>query len=99
MLLPVSLLGLAQQQAISAAASGGAGISLARQGDQVALPRITGKTQALELRAGRALPVQFLSSDAGALALAAHILLVDQNSPIQAAAAPAAISARQASTN
>ncbi|TGS80958.1 hypothetical protein EN818_30750, partial [Mesorhizobium sp. M3A.F.Ca.ET.175.01.1.1] len=85
--------------AISAAASCGAGISVARQGDQVALLRITGKTQALEIRAGRALPVKFLGSANGALAPATLALLVDQVSPIQAAAAPAATSARQASTN
>ncbi|WP_292104668.1 hypothetical protein [Mesorhizobium sp.] len=98
-LLLVSLLGLAQQQAIGAAASGGAGISVARQGDQVALLRITGKTQALEIRAGRALPVKFLSGGTGALAPAVLALLVDQVSPIQAAAAPAAPHSRQASSN
>ncbi|MDX8537233.1 hypothetical protein RFM23_06310 [Mesorhizobium abyssinicae] len=98
-LLLVSLLGLAQQQAMSAAASGGAGISVARQGDQVALLRITGKTQALEIRAGRALPVKFLSSGTGALAPATLALLVDQVSPIQAVAAPAAAHSRQASSN
>src|SRR5689334_9412313 len=49
-LLLVSLIGLAQQQAASAATSGGAGISASRQGDQAALPRIAGKAQALEVR-------------------------------------------------
>ena len=98
-LLLVSLIGLAQQQAASAATSGGAGISASRQGDQAALLRITGKAQALEVRAGRALPVKFLSGDAGALAPTAHSLLVDQASPVQAVAAPAAMPLRQASTN
>ena len=97
-LLLVSLIGLAQQQASSAATSGG-GISASRQGDHAALLRITGKAQALEVRAGRALPVKFLGGDAGALAPTAHSLLVGQASPIQAVAAPAAVSSRQPSTN
>lgn len=100
-LLLVSLLGLAQSQvmASSAAAAGGAGISVARQADQVALLRITGKTRALEVRAGRALPVKFLNGDPGALAPAAHFLLIDRASPVQAVAAPAPLRLRQACAN
>ena len=100
-LLLVSLLGLAQSQVVAsnAAVSAGAGISVAPQGDAVALLRVTGKTQALEVRAGRALPVKFVSGNPGMLAPAVDLLLVDLASPTQSAAAPAIVPTRQAGAN
>lgn len=100
-LLLVSLLGLAQSQVVAsnAAVSGGAGISVTRQGDAVALLRVTGKTQALEVRAGRALPVKFVSGNPGTLAPSVDLLLADLASPVQPVAAPAVMLARQASAN
>ncbi|WP_145721805.1 hypothetical protein [Mesorhizobium tianshanense] len=98
-LLLLSLLCLVQSEATASttAVSGGASISMARQGDAVALLR--GKTQALEIRTGRPIPIKFAGGNPGALPPEAAFLLLDQALPVSAVAASATVPAPQASAN
>jgi hypothetical protein len=100
-LLLLSLLCLVQSDVTTstAATSGGAGVSMVRQGDVAALLSITGKTQGLEIRTGRPVPTKFVSGNPGVLPSEAAFLLVDQVSWVQAAALSATLHAPQASTN
>lgn len=77
-LLMLALLGFVQADISSstAAASGGSGISAARQSDTVAPLRSTAKAQAVEVRAGRPLPVKFVSGHCGIPAPASDFLVV-----------------------
>ncbi|CAN7458046.1 hypothetical protein [Mesorhizobium sp. LjNodule214] len=85
-LLLLSLLCLAQLEATASTkiVSGGAGISVARQGDAVALLRITGKMKAAEIRAARPLPTKFVGGDANTLRPEAGFLPLDQVSSVWA---------------
>lgn len=96
-LLLLSLLCLVQADAT--AASGGAGISAARQGDVAALLRITGKTHALEIRTARPVPIKFVSGTSGALAPEAAFLLLDRAPAVQVAFASAFVAPTRASAN
>jgi hypothetical protein len=100
-LLLLSLLCLVQADvtASATAASGGAGISAARQGDVAALLRITGKTHALEIRAGRPVPAKFVSGTPGALPPAAAFFLLDRLPAVQPAFASEFASQPRASAN
>ncbi|KUM27854.1 hypothetical protein AU467_14375 [Mesorhizobium loti] len=90
-LLVLALVGFAQAEvsASTAAASGGAGISATRQGETLALLRVTGKAQAVEARAGRPLPLKLVSGNPGALAPVADFLVVGRALPAQPSIAPA----------
>jgi hypothetical protein len=79
-LLLLSLLCLAQSDATASTkvASGGDGISVARQGEAVALLRVTGKMKAAEIRAARPLPAKFVGGDANTLRPEAWFLPLDQ---------------------
>ncbi|UVK41598.1 hypothetical protein LHFGNBLO_003588 [Mesorhizobium sp. AR10] len=100
-LLLVSLLCLVQSDAtaFATAASGGASISATRQGDAIALPRVAGKSQALEIRTARPVPTKFVSGNPGALAPHAAFLLLDRVPAIQAAVASVFAPALQTSAN
>lgn len=100
-LLLLSLLCLGQSEATASATavSGGAGISAARQGDVAALLRITGKTQALEIRTARPVPIKFVGGTPGALPPAAAFLLLDRLPTVQPAFASAFVSQPRASAN
>ncbi|WP_245468088.1 MULTISPECIES: hypothetical protein [unclassified Mesorhizobium] len=89
-LLVLALVGFTQAEvsASIAAASGGAGISAKRQGETLALPRVTAKAQAVEARAGRPLPMKLVSGNPGALASVADFLVAGQALPAQAHIAP-----------
>ncbi|MDX8482258.1 hypothetical protein RFN28_27935 [Mesorhizobium sp. VK24D] len=94
-LLVLALVGFAQAEvsASTAAVSGGAGISVTRQGETLALPRAIGKAQAVEVRAGRPLPAKVGSGDPGFLAPACDFLIVGQAWPAQASIAPVFVAA------
>ncbi|CCV14272.1 hypothetical protein [Mesorhizobium sp. STM 4661] len=98
-LLLLSLLCLVQSEATASAtaASGGAGITTARQGDAVALPR--GKAQPLEIRSGRLLPIKFVSGNPGALPPESAFFLLNRVSPVRASGVYAFVTAPQASAN
>ena len=100
-LLLLSLLCLGQSEATASAtaASAGAGISAARQGDVAALLRITGKTQALEIRTARPVPIKFVGGTSGALAPQVALLLLDRVAAIQAPIASAFVAPTRASAN
>lgn len=100
-LLLLSLLCLGQSEATASAtaASGGADISAARQGDVAALLRITGKTHALEIRTARPVPIKFVSGTSGALAPEAAFLLLDRTPAVQVAVASAFVAPTRASAN
>ncbi|RUW40407.1 hypothetical protein EOA37_14990 [Mesorhizobium sp. M2A.F.Ca.ET.015.02.1.1] len=100
-LLMLALLGFAQA-GISASAvplQGGSSISATRQGDTIALLRTSGKTQALEVRASRPLPVKLVSGNPGALAPAADFLVIGQALPPEMGVPPAAGTATPSRTN
>lgn len=100
-LLMLALLGFAQA-GISASAvplQGGSSISAARQGDTIALLRTSGKTQALEVRASRPLPVKLVGGNPGALAPAADFLIIGQALPAEMGVTPAAGTATPSHTN
>lgn len=90
-LLVLALVGFAQAEisASTATASGGAGISATRQGETLALLRITGKAQAVEVRAGRPLPIKLVSGNPGALHPAGDFLVAGQALPAQPSIVPA----------
>lgn len=94
-LLVLALVGFAQAEvsASTAAASGGAGISATRQGETLALPRITGKAQAVEARAGRPQPIKLVNGNPGTLAPAPDFLVSGRASPAQAGTVPAFLAA------
>ncbi|WP_246505817.1 hypothetical protein [Mesorhizobium silamurunense] len=94
-LLVLALVGFAQAEvsASTAAASGGAGISATRQGETLALLRVTGKAQAVEARAGRPLPIKLVSGDPGTLAPVTDFLVAGQALPAQASIAPVFVAA------
>jgi hypothetical protein len=100
-LLMLALLSFAQAE-ISASAvpfSGGSSISAARQGDTIALLRATGKAQALEVRAGRPLPVKLVSGNPDALAPASDFLIIGQALPAEMGVTPVRGSATASRTN
>jgi len=90
-LLMLALLAFAQADisSSSVAASGSPSISSARQGDMVALPRIAGKTQALEVRVGRPLSVKLVSGNPGALLPTSEFFVLGKASPVKTAVVPA----------
>ncbi|WP_301006048.1 hypothetical protein [Mesorhizobium sp.] len=94
-LLVLALVGFAQAEvsASTAAASGGAGISASRQGETLALLRVTGKAQAVEVRAGRPLPIKLVNGNPGTLAPAPDFLAAGQALPAQASIVPAFVAA------
>ncbi|CDX39779.1 conserved exported hypothetical protein [Mesorhizobium sp. ORS 3359] len=100
-LLMLALLGFAQAGISASAVSlqGGSSISAARQGDTIALLRTSGKTQALEVRASRPLPVKLVSGNPGALAPAADFLIIGQGLPAEMGVTPAAGTATPSRTN
>ncbi|NUS19637.1 MAG: hypothetical protein HOQ25_07580 [Mesorhizobium sp.] len=79
--------------------AGGASISSARQGDTIALPRVAGKAQGLEVRAGRPLPIKLVSGNPGALLPASEFFILRKASPAKTAAALALAAAPRAHTN
>lgn len=100
-LLMFALLGFAQAEISASAVSlpGGSSISAARQGDAVALLRTTGKAQALEVRAGRPLPIKLLSGNPGALAPTSDFLIIGQALPAEMGVAPLSGSAAASRAN
>ena len=100
-LLLLSLLCLFQAEATASATAnlGGPSISTARQGDAVALLRVTAKAQGLEIRAGRPVPAKAVSGNAAAIAPATGFFLLDQALPVLAAAPSAFISAPRVHAN
>ena len=100
-LLLLSLLCLFQVEATASATAnlGGPSISTARQGDAVALPRITAKVQGLEIRAGRPMPAKAVSGNAAAIAPVTGFFLLGQASPALAAAPSAFIPAPRVHAN
>jgi len=100
-LLMLALLAFAQADisASAVAASGSPSISRARQGDMVVLPRVAGKAQALEVRAGRPLPVNLVSGNPGALLPASEFFIFRKASPVKTAVILAFATAPQAHTN
>ncbi|MER8432979.1 hypothetical protein [Mesorhizobium caraganae] len=100
-LLLLSLLSLFQVEATASATAnlGGPSISTARQGDAVALLRVTAKAQGLEIRAGRPVPAKAVSGNAAAIAPATGLFLLDQAWPVPAAAPSAFISAPRVHAN
>ena len=89
----------AELSASTSAISSGAGISATRQGDTVALLRITGKAPAAEVRAGRPLPVKLVSGNPGALAPAAELFTIGQVLPAEPVVTPALAVAPPAHAN
>jgi hypothetical protein len=100
-LLMLALLAFAQADisSSSVAASGGPSISSARQGDTVALPRVAGKTQALEVRVGRPLPVKQVSGNPGARLPTSEFFIPCKASPVKTVVVLAFAAAPQARTN
>jgi hypothetical protein len=100
-LLMLALLGFAQAEISASAVSlpGGSSISAARQGDTIALLRTTGKAQALEVRAGRPLPIKLVGGNPGALAPASDFLIIGQALPAEMGVAPVRGSATASRTN
>ena len=100
-LLMLALLGFAQAEiaASTASLSGGSSISAAHQGDTIALLRTTGKAQALEVRAGRPLPIKLVSGNPGALAPAYDLLVIGQALPTEMAVTPESGTATPSRTN
>ncbi|CDX24451.1 conserved exported hypothetical protein [Mesorhizobium plurifarium] len=100
-LLMLALLGFAQAGISASAVSlqGGSSISAARQGDTIALLRTNGKTQAVEVRAARPLPIKLHSGNPGALAPAADFLVIAQALPAEMGVTPAAGIATSSRTN
>jgi hypothetical protein len=89
----------AEISASSVATSGGPSISSARQADMVALPRAAGKAQALEIRAGRPLPVKLVSGNPGALPPTSEFFIPCKASPVKTAVVLAFAAAPQAHAN
>lgn len=100
-LLMLALLGFAQAEISASAVSlpGGSSVSAARQGDTIALLRTTGKAQALEIRAGRPLPIKLVSGNPGVLAPASDFLLIGHVLPAEMGVAPVSASAAASRTN
>lgn len=100
-LLMIALLSFAQAEIAASAVSlsSGPGMSAPRQGDTVALLRTAGKAQALEVRAGRPLPVKLVSGNPGALAPAYDFLVIGQALPAEMGVTPAAAPATLSRTN
>jgi hypothetical protein len=100
-LLLLPLLSLFQVEATASAAAnlGGPSISTARQGDAVALLRVTAKAQGLEIRAGRPVPAKAVSGSAAAIASVTGFFLLDQAVPVLAAAPSVFIPAPRAPAN
>lgn len=98
-LLLLSLLCLVQSEAVASAtaASGGAGITTARQDDAIAPLR--GKAQPLEIRSGRLLPIKFVSGNPGALPPESAFFLLNQVSPVRAPTVYALVPAPRVSAN
>ncbi|WFP60483.1 hypothetical protein [Mesorhizobium sp. WSM4904] len=94
-MLVLALLGFAQAEvsASAASAAGGPGLSATRQGETLALLRVTGKAQAIEARAGRPLPLKLVGGNPGALASASDFLVAGQALPAQANFAPVPVAA------
>jgi hypothetical protein len=88
----------AELSASTAAISSGAGVSATRQGDAVALLRITGKAQVAEVRAGRP-PVKLVSGNPGPLAAASGLSIIGQAPPAEPAVIVAAAVAPPAHAN
>ena len=80
-LLAMLCLGRPDVPAFADAASGGASIGLERSGEAAALLRITGKAQALEVRAGRPVLTKFASGHPGLPVPEAVFLRFDRASP------------------
>ncbi|QPC95222.1 hypothetical protein GA829_19825 [Mesorhizobium sp. INR15] len=98
-LLALLCLGQPDVPTVSGAASGGASISLERHGEAAALLRITGKAQALEVRAGRPVLVKYASGNPALLPPEAVFLLLGRALPADSGAAFETVSAPQASAN
>lgn len=100
-LLLLALLSLFQAEATASATAnlGGPSISTTRQGDAVALLRVTAKAQGLEIRAGRPVPAKAVSGNAAAIAPTTGFFLLDQGLPVLAAAPSAFISAPRVHAN
>ncbi len=100
-LLLLALLSLFQAEAtVSVTANlGGPSISTARQGDAVALLRVTAKAHGLEIRAGRPVPAKAVSGNAAAIAPVTGFFLLDQALPVLASAPSAFISVPRAHAN
>jgi len=100
-LLMLALLGFAQTEISGSAvlSSGGSSLSAARQGDTIALLRATGKAQALEVRAGRPLPVKLVNGNPDALAPASDFLIIGQALPAEMGVTPVRGSATASRTN
>ncbi|WP_245480775.1 hypothetical protein [Mesorhizobium sp. M1E.F.Ca.ET.041.01.1.1] len=90
-LLMLALVGFAQAEvsASAAAVSGGAGISATRQGETLALLRVTGKAPGVEARAGRPAPIKLLTGNPGALAPSFDFVVVGRASPAPTSIVPA----------
>ncbi|PZV36452.1 hypothetical protein [Mesorhizobium kowhaii] len=80
-LLAMLCLGRPDVPAFADAASGGASIGLERSGEVAALLRVTGKAQALEVRAARPALVKFASGHAALPVLDAVFLWLERSSP------------------
>jgi hypothetical protein len=100
-LLLLALLGLFQAEATASATANlrGPSISTARQGDAIALLRVTAKAQGLEIRAGRPVPAKAVSGNATAIAPVTGFFLLDQALPVLAAAPSAFVSAPRVHAN
>jgi len=100
-LLMLALLAFAQAEisASSVATAGSPSISSARQGDAVALLRVTGKAQALEARAGRPLAAKLVSGNPGALLPASVFFILCTASSVKTAVVLAFAAAPQSHAN
>ena len=100
-LLLLALLSLFQAEATASATAnlGGPSISTARQGDAVALLRVTAKAQGLEIRAGRPVPAKAVSGNAAAIAPVSGFFLLDRTLPVLTATPSAFIPAPRVHAN
>jgi hypothetical protein len=98
-LLAMLCLGRSDPPVFANAAQGGASVGLERSGEVAALLPVTGKAQALEVRAGRSVLVKYASGHPALPAPDAVFLRCDRASPAAVVAACKVASAPRARTN
>jgi hypothetical protein len=98
-LLAMLCLGRPDVPAFADAAQGGASVGLERSGEVAALPRVTGKAQALEVRAVRPVLAKYASGHPALPVPDAVFLRCDRASPAAVVAACGVASTPRASTN
>jgi hypothetical protein len=98
-LLALLCLGRPDAPAFTNVAPGGASISLEQHRDAAALLRVTGKSQGLEVRAGRPVSTKFVSGNPGALQPAAVFVSLAWTSPAKATAVAAGLAGPRSNTN